>query len=172
MIPTEVDIIVAGGGPAGCAVAGRLARADPNLQVCLVEAGASNYEGSSSFSASLLPLLDADPASHPPLKTPGSTVPESTSRCVSFAFFRRRDEADLSPFSLPPALFATQNMQRIPENNKATFYEDTMQSSYLRGRKSLVPFVVVSLYFLTFLTDLSVLTAAPTFSAEEAPSTS
>jgi alcohol oxidase len=66
MIPTEVDIIVAGGGPAGCAVAGRLARADPNLQVCLVEAGASNYEGASSFSP--VPLLDADP-SFPSLTT-------------------------------------------------------------------------------------------------------
>ncbi|GAA5858802.1 hypothetical protein JCM8547_004994 [Rhodosporidiobolus lusitaniae] len=30
-------------------------------------------------------------------------------------------------------------MQRIPENNKAKFYEDTMASSYLRGRKSIVP---------------------------------
>ncbi|GAA5828265.1 hypothetical protein JCM11251_002667 [Rhodosporidiobolus azoricus] len=30
-------------------------------------------------------------------------------------------------------------MQRIPENIKAKFYEDTMQSSHLRGRKSIVP---------------------------------
>ncbi|GAA5907615.1 hypothetical protein JCM6882_004423 [Rhodosporidiobolus microsporus] len=87
MIPAEVDIIVAGGGPAGCATAGRLARADPNLQVLLVEAGASNYEDPSVY-------------------RPGVYV---------------------------------KNMQRIPENNKAKFYEDTMESSYLRGRKSIVP---------------------------------
>lgn len=35
------------GGPAGCVVAGRLARADPNLQVLLLEAGANNHEGES-----------------------------------------------------------------------------------------------------------------------------
>ena len=53
--PEEVDVIVAGGGPAGenpvqvlsrcrtvsgCVVAGRLAYADPNLKVMLIE-GAS-----------------------------------------------------------------------------------------------------------------------------------
>ncbi|GAA5957635.1 hypothetical protein JCM21900_000775 [Sporobolomyces salmonicolor] len=85
MLPEHVDIIVCGGGPAGSAVAGRLARADPNLQVLLVEAGANNHEDPSVFR---------------------------------------------------PGIY---NMQRIPENNKAKFYVDTMASSYLRGRKSIVP---------------------------------
>ncbi|KZT56112.1 GMC oxidoreductase [Calocera cornea HHB12733] len=40
----EVDVIVCGGGPAGCIVAGRLAYADPNLQVMLIEAGANNRD--------------------------------------------------------------------------------------------------------------------------------
>ncbi|KAG6824994.1 hypothetical protein H0H92_005148 [Tricholoma furcatifolium] len=42
--PDEVDIIVAGGGPAGCVVAGRLAYADPNLKVMLIEGGANNRD--------------------------------------------------------------------------------------------------------------------------------
>ncbi|GAA6002773.1 hypothetical protein JCM10207_007669 [Rhodosporidiobolus poonsookiae] len=87
MIPNEVDIIVAGGGPAGCATAGRIARADPNLHVLLLEGGASNYEDPSVY-------------------RPGVYV---------------------------------RNMQRIPENTKAKFYTDSMASSYLRGRKSIVP---------------------------------
>lgn len=41
-IPDEVDIIVCGGGSAGCVVAGRLANLDRNLQVLLIEAGEDN----------------------------------------------------------------------------------------------------------------------------------
>lgn len=41
-IPDEVDIIVCGGGSAGCVVAGRLANLDHNLQVLLIEAGEDN----------------------------------------------------------------------------------------------------------------------------------
>ena len=33
------------GGPAGCVVAGRLARADDKLEVMLVEGGANNIDG-------------------------------------------------------------------------------------------------------------------------------
>ncbi|CAK7201041.1 hypothetical protein SEUCBS139899_003742 [Sporothrix eucalyptigena] len=39
----EVDIIVAGGGTAGCIVASRIAEADPNLSVLVVEGGKDNY---------------------------------------------------------------------------------------------------------------------------------
>ncbi|EPQ53030.1 alcohol oxidase [Gloeophyllum trabeum ATCC 11539] len=42
--PEEVDVIVCGGGPAGCVVAGRLAYADPNLKVMLIEGGANNRD--------------------------------------------------------------------------------------------------------------------------------
>ncbi|KAH0542706.1 hypothetical protein FGG08_002941 [Glutinoglossum americanum] len=35
----EVDVIIAGGGAAGCVVAGRLARADPSLEILVVESG-------------------------------------------------------------------------------------------------------------------------------------
>ncbi|KAI0156748.1 alcohol oxidase-like protein [Hypoxylon sp. FL1284] len=39
----EVDVIVAGGGSAGCIIASRLCDADPNLSVLLVESGTNNY---------------------------------------------------------------------------------------------------------------------------------
>jgi len=42
--PDEVDVIVCGGGPAGCVVAGRLAYADPSLKVMLIEGGANNRD--------------------------------------------------------------------------------------------------------------------------------
>ncbi|KAI9690385.1 MAG: hypothetical protein M1822_009347 [Bathelium mastoideum] len=40
----EVDVIIAGGGTAGCIVAGRLAEADPNLSILVIESGADNFD--------------------------------------------------------------------------------------------------------------------------------
>ncbi|KAJ4334917.1 hypothetical protein N0V87_006512 [Didymella glomerata] len=40
----EVDIIIAGGGTAGCIVAGRLAEAHPDLSVLVIESGANNKD--------------------------------------------------------------------------------------------------------------------------------
>ncbi|KAI1854406.1 hypothetical protein JX265_012440 [Neoarthrinium moseri] len=40
----EVDVIIAGGGTAGCIVAARLADADSNLSILVVESGRDNYE--------------------------------------------------------------------------------------------------------------------------------
>lgn len=39
----EVDVIIAGGGLAGCVVAGRLAEADPKLSILVIEQGPDNY---------------------------------------------------------------------------------------------------------------------------------
>ncbi|KXJ90310.1 GMC oxidoreductase-domain-containing protein [Microdochium bolleyi] len=39
----EFDVIIAGGGSAGCVVAGRVAAADPSLSVLLIESGRNNY---------------------------------------------------------------------------------------------------------------------------------
>jgi alcohol oxidase len=65
-IPEVVDIIVAGGGPAGCALAGRLAKADPNLQVLLVEAGPNNKDDPMVYTPAVYPrnmrVLDSDKA--------------------------------------------------------------------------------------------------------------
>ncbi|KAN0088466.1 GMC oxidoreductase [Tylopilus felleus] len=85
--PQEVDVIVCGGGPAGCVVAGRLAYADPNLKVMLIEAGANN-----------------------------------------------RDD----PWVYRPGIYV-KNMQQDGINDKGTFYVDSQPSSYLRGRRSIVP---------------------------------
>ncbi|OCH93265.1 alcohol oxidase [Obba rivulosa] len=85
--PEEVDVIVCGGGPAGCVVAGRLAYADPSLKVMLIEGGANN-----------------------------------------------RDD----PWVYRPGIYV-RNMQRNGINEKATFYTDTLESSHMRGRKSIVP---------------------------------
>jgi alcohol oxidase len=40
----EVDIIFAGGGTAACVAAGRLAKANPDLKILLVEGGRNNYQ--------------------------------------------------------------------------------------------------------------------------------
>ncbi|KAK7961638.1 uncharacterized protein PG986_002463 [Apiospora aurea] len=39
----EVDVIVAGGGTAGCVVAARLAEADPSLSILVIEGGRNNH---------------------------------------------------------------------------------------------------------------------------------
>ncbi|RYP45531.1 hypothetical protein DL768_008123 [Monosporascus sp. mg162] len=39
----EVDVIIAGGGTAGCIVAARLADADPNLTILVIEGGPNNH---------------------------------------------------------------------------------------------------------------------------------
>jgi alcohol oxidase len=71
-IPSEVDIIVAGGtifatalmigGAAGCVLAGRLAKADPSLQILIIESGINNLDN---------PLVTT-PALYPAHLTPGS----------------------------------------------------------------------------------------------------
>ncbi|KAK5162728.1 uncharacterized protein LTR77_011211 [Saxophila tyrrhenica] len=40
---TEFDVIIAGGGLAGCVVAGRLAEADPKTSILVIEQGPNNY---------------------------------------------------------------------------------------------------------------------------------
>ncbi|EGG10759.1 uncharacterized protein MELLADRAFT_93496 [Melampsora larici-populina 98AG31] len=40
----EVDIIICGGGSAGSVIAGRLARADPSLEILVIEAGMNNLD--------------------------------------------------------------------------------------------------------------------------------
>lgn len=56
----EVDVIIAGGGTAGCIVAGRLAEANPGLSILVIEGGPDNYDIPSVvipviFASNLLP---------------------------------------------------------------------------------------------------------------------
>lgn len=65
-IPEEVDIIVCGGGSAGCVVAGRLANLDRNLTVLLVEGGENNLNNPWVFRPGIYPRnmkLDSKTAS-------------------------------------------------------------------------------------------------------------
>lgn len=39
----DMDIIFAGGGTAACVAAGRLAKADPELKILLIEGGKNNF---------------------------------------------------------------------------------------------------------------------------------
>ncbi|KAK0619686.1 GMC oxidoreductase [Immersiella caudata] len=52
----EVDLVIAGGGSAGCIVAGRLAAADPSLHILLVEGGRNNYNDPNVVHAALTAL--------------------------------------------------------------------------------------------------------------------
>ncbi|KAL7800328.1 GMC oxidoreductase domain-containing protein [Trichoderma ceciliae] len=49
---TEYDIIFAGGGTAACVVAGRLAKADPNLSILIIEHGKNNLNDPNVVNAS------------------------------------------------------------------------------------------------------------------------
>ncbi|KAK0323407.1 hypothetical protein LTR82_005767 [Friedmanniomyces endolithicus] len=51
----EVDVIIAGGGLAGCVVAGRLAEADPNLSILVIEQGPNNYNAPEVIHPALYP---------------------------------------------------------------------------------------------------------------------
>ncbi|KAK4894498.1 hypothetical protein LTR27_007384 [Elasticomyces elasticus] len=51
----EFDVIIAGGGLAGCVVAGRLAEADPNLSILVVEQGLNNYNAPEVVHPALYP---------------------------------------------------------------------------------------------------------------------
>ncbi|EJD40360.1 putative methanol oxidase [Auricularia subglabra TFB-10046 SS5] len=115
-LPDVVDVIVAGGGPAGCAVAGRLARADPNLQVLLVEAGPNNKEDPTVYTPGVYPrnmrILDSDkakfyydtnPSEH--LRGRRSIVPCAQvlggGSSINFQMYTRASASDWDDFKMP-----------------------------------------------------------------------
>ncbi|KAH0564861.1 hypothetical protein GP486_001755 [Trichoglossum hirsutum] len=59
-VPHEVDVIIAGGnkgGTAGCVVAGRLAKADPSLEILVVEYGIDTKNDPKIVNPALFPAL-------------------------------------------------------------------------------------------------------------------
>jgi len=68
---SEVDIIFAGGGTAACVAAGRLAKANPDLKILLVEGGRNNFN---------------DPTVTNPAVYLSHLAPDSKTALVSFSF--------------------------------------------------------------------------------------
>ncbi|KAI9864303.1 MAG: hypothetical protein M1813_003223 [Trichoglossum hirsutum] len=58
-VPHEVDVIIAGGGTAGCVVAGRLAKADPSLEILVMEYGIDAKNNPKIVHPALFPALMA-----------------------------------------------------------------------------------------------------------------
>ncbi|KAK7931169.1 hypothetical protein PG985_001881 [Apiospora marii] len=56
----EVDVIIAGGGTAGCVVAARLADADPKLSILVIEGGSNNQMPSIEYPACFLSHLNPE----------------------------------------------------------------------------------------------------------------
>ncbi|CAI4212068.1 unnamed protein product [Parascedosporium putredinis] len=81
----EVDVIVAGGGTAGCIVAGRLAEADPTLSVLVIEGGANNHN---------VPSVLAD---REPIVPSGGTLGGGSS--INFMMYTRGQREDFDAWN-------------------------------------------------------------------------
>ena len=53
----DVDIIFAGGGTAACVAAGRLAKANPQLKVLLIEGGPNNFQEPTVVAPCMAPVF-------------------------------------------------------------------------------------------------------------------
>lgn len=70
----DMDIIFAGGGTAACIAAGRLAKANPDLKILLIEGGPNQYEVS-SWLQPLASLTTSESCCHKPCPVPQSPRP-------------------------------------------------------------------------------------------------
>lgn len=144
-LPDAVDIIVAGGGPAGCALAGRLAKADPNLQVLLVESGPNNKNDPMVYTPGVYPrnmrVLDSDKARFYYDTAPSkylrgrkSIVPCANvlggGSSINFQMYTRASASDWDDFKTPgwtakdllPLMKRIENYQK-PVNNDTHGYD-------------------------------------------------
>ncbi|KAG6816544.1 hypothetical protein H0H87_005322 [Tephrocybe sp. NHM501043] len=131
--PEEVDIIVAGGGPAGCVVAGRLAYADPNLKVMLIEGGANNRDDPWVYRNDKATFY-VDSEDSPHLRGRKSIVPCANilggGSSINFQMYTRASASDWDDFKTPgwtakdllPLMKRLENYQK-PTNNDTHGYD-------------------------------------------------
>ncbi|KAG6888844.1 hypothetical protein C0995_005384 [Termitomyces sp. Mi166 len=133
MHPEEVDVIVAGGGPAGCVVAGRLAYADPNLKVMLIEGGANNRDDPWVYRNDKAKFyVDTKDSAH--LRGRRSIVPCANilggGSSINFQMYTRASASDWDDFKTPgwtakellPLMKRLENYQK-PVNNDTHGYD-------------------------------------------------
>ncbi|TFK61283.1 alcohol oxidase [Pluteus cervinus] len=144
--PEEVDVIVCGGGPAGSVVAGRLAYADPNLKVMLIEAGANNRDDPWVYRPGIYVrnmqqngindkatfYVDSEPSEH--LRGRRSIVPCANilggGSSINFQMYTRASASDWDDFKTPgwtakdllPLMKRLENYQK-PTNNDTHGYD-------------------------------------------------
>ncbi|KAH6880627.1 alcohol oxidase-like protein [Thelonectria olida] len=110
----EVDIIIAGGGTAGCIVAARLATADPSLSILVIERGQDNYNVPSVtnpalFLTHLLPTSKTalfyqankarQLADREPVVPSGGTLGGGSS--INFMMYTRAQRSDFDSWATP-----------------------------------------------------------------------
>jgi alcohol oxidase len=144
--PQEVDVIVSGGGPAGCVVAGRLAYADPNLKVLLIEGGTNNKDDPWVYRPGIFPrnmqrngindkaTFYTDTVASPYLRGRQSIVPCANilggGSSINFQMYTRASASDWDDFNsegwgandLLPLMKRLENYQK-PTNNNTHGYD-------------------------------------------------
>ncbi|KAL1800515.1 hypothetical protein ACET3X_000857 [Alternaria dauci] len=110
----EVDVIVAGGGTAGCIIAGRLAEDDPSLSILVIEGGANNKDVASVvnpafYLQNLLPTTKTalfykgnkskQLADREPIVPSGGTLGGGSS--INFMMYTRAQRSDFDSWNTP-----------------------------------------------------------------------
>ena len=123
-------------------VAGRLAYADPNLKVMLIE-GTHLSVVQSSQSADFLCLGGANNRDDPWVYRSVRSLLRHIDVCLLWRISRPgiyvRNMQNDGVYVVLHCPFAHQSNAVVNSNDKATFYTDTMQSPFMRGRRSIVP---------------------------------
>ncbi|KAI4955362.1 hypothetical protein J4E91_001222 [Alternaria rosae] len=110
----EVDVIIAGGGTAGCIIAGRLAEDDPSLSILVIEGGANNKDVASVvnpvfYLQNLLPATKTalfykgnkskQLADREPIVPCGGTLGGGSS--INFMMYTRAQRSDFDSWNTP-----------------------------------------------------------------------
>ncbi|KAF2019502.1 GMC oxidoreductase [Aaosphaeria arxii CBS 175.79] len=111
---SEVDVILAGGGTAACVIAGRLAEADPNLSILIIEQGPNNLQvptivHPALFMSGLLPTSNAtlfyQSAPEPQLNNRELVVPSGGTlgggSSINLMMYSRGQRSDFDSWNIP-----------------------------------------------------------------------